>query len=311
MGKRRNDGDVGEDIGKKKKKGRKKEKREKRHERYAGPISPISTDDYFQRASEFQIYLSERRQKHLGDMSSVESHMEFEKFVKRWNNGKLEEKYYIGILSSEIPAAARTQYKWKFKNVDDVQLEAAKDSVDSLNRSTQQLVYHMQPQKPEESSSSRRGPVGPQLPKALDTFELEEAREQARLKEKRERRALKEREDVALEDIAPKPADAREAQLEKKRAETAYHRSRAEKDYDVELNDADLMGGDDFKARIAARDRAKARREEAKAARQTDRAGSLSERAAVFQQKEQATMDMFRQMAMQRQQQQQNQGPSA
>lgn len=49
-----------------------------------------------------------------------------------------------------------------------------------------------------------------------------------------------------LDEVAPREI-GREAQLLKKRALNAYHKR--ERSPDVELSEADLMGGDDFQAR--------------------------------------------------------------
>jgi hypothetical protein len=49
-----------------------------------------------------------------------------------------------------------------------------------------------------------------------------------------------------LDEVAPRET-GREAAIAKKRALNAYHKR--EKSPDVELSEADLMGGDDFQAR--------------------------------------------------------------
>lgn len=50
---------------------------------------------------------------------------------------------------------------------------------------------------------------------------------------------------MMLDEVAPREV-GREAQLLKKRALNAYHKR--ERSPDVELSEADLMGGDDFQA---------------------------------------------------------------
>lgn len=76
-----------------------------------------------------------------------------------------------------------------------------------------------------------------------------------------QKRYRKEKE-VVLEELAPK-ATGREAMLEKRRAQTAYHRR--ERSPDVELPEQDLMGsgagGDDYKSMLAAERRRKEARE--------------------------------------------------
>jgi hypothetical protein len=76
-----------------------------------------------------------------------------------------------------------------------------------------------------------------------------------------QKRYRKEKE-VILEELVPK-ATGREAMLEKRRAQTAYHRR--ERSPDVELPEQDLMGsgagGDDYKSMLAAERRRKEARE--------------------------------------------------
>ena len=75
-------------------------------------------------------------------------------------------------------------------------------------------------------------------------------------KEQKDYRKTKE---VLLEELAPK-ATGREAVLEKRRAQTAYHRR--ERSVEVELPEQDLLGGgDDFKSMLAAEKRRKEARE--------------------------------------------------
>jgi hypothetical protein len=58
---------------------------------------------------------------------------------------------------------------------------------------------------------------------------------------KKERKDKRQRDEVVLDEIAPKET-GREAQLAKKRAQNAYHKR--ERSPDVELNESDLYGDD-------------------------------------------------------------------
>lgn len=58
---------------------------------------------------------------------------------------------------------------------------------------------------------------------------------------KKERKDRRQRDEVVLDEIAPKET-GREAQLAKKRAQNAYHKR--ERSPDVELNESDLYGDD-------------------------------------------------------------------
>jgi hypothetical protein len=74
----------------------------------------------------------------------------------------------------------------------------------------------------------------------------EESYEKERYKRKHEEKKRRERRTNMLDEVAPKET-GREAQIAKKRALNAYHKR--ERSPDVELSEADLMGGDDFKER--------------------------------------------------------------
>jgi len=53
------------------------------------PDTTITEDDYFARNSEFRLWLQEERKTYFDDLTSDEAHRLFEKFVKKWNDGKL------------------------------------------------------------------------------------------------------------------------------------------------------------------------------------------------------------------------------
>lgn len=91
------------------------------------------------------------------------------------------------------------------------------------------------------------------------------------------------------------PEYNREAQLEKKRAQTAYHRQ--ERDVDVELDDRDLMGGG---SSIDAYKRAQERRYERRQERREEKNHDMAGKVAAYRAKEYATLSMFKQMAQNR-----------
>ena len=91
--------------------------------------------------------------------------------------------------------------------------------------------------------------------------EKEERDEQMRRLHRKEQKEYRKTKEAHLEELVPK-ATGREAMLEKRRAETAYHRR--ERSPDVELPEQDLMGtagGDDFKSLLMAEKRRKEARE--------------------------------------------------
>lgn len=93
--------------------------------------------------------------------------------------------------------------------------------------------------------------------------------------------------------------DHRDAQVEKKRAQTAYHRR--ETSPDVVLNDRELMGeSDDYKTALL-------RMNQRKEKRQQEKRHMLSEKIDAYRTKEMKTIEMFKELAAKQQQQQQQQ----
>jgi hypothetical protein len=69
----------------------------------------------------------------------------------------------------------------------------------------------------------------------------EDVRDRARAMRKREVKDKRQRDELVLDEVAPKET-GREAQLAKKRAQNAYHKR--ERSPNVELNESDLYGDD-------------------------------------------------------------------
>ncbi|KAI3956002.1 hypothetical protein MKW92_001083 [Papaver armeniacum] len=74
------------------------------------PGEELSKEDYFAKNNEFSTWLKEEKRKFFSDLSSEASHDLFLDFIKVWNKGKLEERYYKGIST-----APRTAHNWKIR----------------------------------------------------------------------------------------------------------------------------------------------------------------------------------------------------
>lgn len=105
------------------------------------------------------------------------------------------------------------------------------------------------------------------------------ARDSARRKEKRERKE----DEVA--DRATGKDRLQEKRAEKRAAHGAFADRKAD-DNGLELPDDVLMGGDDFKARIEARDRAQGWKTSTGARRVEEAAAKLHDRKVMYRQKE-------------------------
>ncbi|KAG0167190.1 hypothetical protein DFQ28_005687 [Apophysomyces sp. BC1034] len=278
----------------------KKRKREREEEETRGisqslkdQIQPISDDDYFEKATEFRLWLKDAKHKYFNELDSNDSRRYFKKFVKAWNRFELEEKYYKGLNPAQLSSSDTTRYKWAFaKKLDQHELDTIRDSVDTLTSRT-----GSGPSVGVENRGRRRN-VGPAMPssssKPFDQGDMEDRADRDKAIRKGEARGRRQRRDEYLDEVAPKET-GREAMIAKRRATNAFHKR--ERSPDVELPEEDLMGGDDFQARLAAEKRNEERRKARRSEYQQQRFAPLQDKMAQYKAKENATIEMFKKMA--------------
>jgi len=140
---------------------------------------------------------------------------------------------------------------------------------------------------------------GPTLPSQADhILAREAAEEQAAAEREYQRKRDKAEARERIEDMVGPREVGRERMLEKKQERRESDRTFRERgDEGLEMDEGTLMGGgDSFKAQIARRDAARAKRDAAR----KDRGSVSQERAAALRERDNATMDMFMQMAKQK-----------
>ena len=102
----------------------------------------ISEDDYYKYHTEFTDWALNKQCKYLDEMSTKKCKKLYKKFMKKWNAGKLEEKYYKGISSLSINNHQKTRYKWSFEsNINEkeqTKLDLIKDEID--NETNEQVI---------------------------------------------------------------------------------------------------------------------------------------------------------------------------
>ncbi|KAG6895608.1 hypothetical protein C0992_000378 [Termitomyces sp. T32_za158] len=206
----------------------------------------------------------------------------------------VQESLYAGIDPSTVSAKERTAYKWSFASKSS---RAEEDALRTTREEISAATYNRDP--PQAGSSSRGQMKGPALPSASDlalSRELVAEREQEEWSYKRKRDKLEAKE--RIEDMVGPREVGREGMLEKKRARREADKNFREKgDEGFEADESTLLGGgDSFKDMVARRDAAKNRHNAAR----EEKAAAARERVQMFKQKEQATMDMFQQLAKQR-----------
>ncbi|CAE5964674.1 unnamed protein product [Arabidopsis arenosa] len=74
-------------------------------------IPELSMEDYFSKNNEFATWLKEEKRTYFNDLTTEAARELFSRFVKRWNRGKLESRYYEGIST-----APRTAHNWMIKH---------------------------------------------------------------------------------------------------------------------------------------------------------------------------------------------------
>ncbi|XP_022570484.1 style cell-cycle inhibitor 1 [Brassica napus] len=73
-------------------------------------IPELTSEDYFSKNNEFATWLKEKKRTYFNDLTTESARELFSRFVKAWNRGKLESRYYEGIST-----APRTAHNWKIK----------------------------------------------------------------------------------------------------------------------------------------------------------------------------------------------------
>lgn len=102
----------------------------------------LSASDYFERSNEFRLWLLEEQRIYLDELPTEKARKLFRLFGTLWNSSKLPPVYYQkgGIPETSLSASQRTRHKWQFvdklSDADRLQLDSAKDHVDTLTRRT-------------------------------------------------------------------------------------------------------------------------------------------------------------------------------
>ncbi|KAJ1989916.1 hypothetical protein H4R33_001914, partial [Dimargaris cristalligena] len=262
-------------------------------------VKPIGPEDFYARNSEFRLWLLRKKSVYFDELDSKEARSYFKKFVTKWNAGELSGKYYSGIKSSDLDSRAKTRYEWGFtKNMDTDKLDDLRESV---AKDTAEMVLPNKDRTTRWSQRPQIGPnpqgrssQGPSRPPGDDRDRLMKQEDSWRARNdnlRRERRDFRTTHETALEEMMPKET-GREAMMEKRRLQTAYHRS--ERDTQSELNDNELHGsGDSFQARIQSQQSRRGDREQQREKKIEAKTADIQDMVDSHKAKEQATIDRF------------------
>ncbi|EDV20496.1 uncharacterized protein TRIADDRAFT_60950 [Trichoplax adhaerens] len=259
-------------------------KHKKKQESDRRNVKDIGPDDFYNKNSEFRTWLIEKYGAHFDSYSSSKAKKMFKKFCKKWNKGKLNEKYYNGIQPSTIEREARTGYKWKFaSDIDDIKLGSVKDKVGSWTKGKGVELQlgdnktHPKHVGDAESIKPIQGPAaGPRISTASQA-DKEEWNEYENYFNKKRSKNAKEHDKMVLDELLPK-ATGREAVIEKRKARSETRRHR---DVSPGVSESFLMGssGPDI-------ERNKRKREE----RRVRRYHEAVEKVKGYQEKEKSRM---------------------
>ncbi|KAN0065492.1 hypothetical protein ACQY0O_001329 [Thecaphora frezii] len=294
-------------------------------------VSPLTEEDYFLKAAEFKVWLSESRGKYLDETSSKEARRYFAKFVDRWNTGKLSDDFYLGkVRSAAAPSSSQTRHKWGFASkasytqAEQDALASVRDTVDTMTnaetrgaaeaREAERRASKGRRMRDADSDEATRTATGANSGAADSGWGSKRSStvgacsgsvdrpssDRGTLQDSAKRRRLDEDARELAEELAPR-ATGREALIQKKREKNAANRDFANRKEDdgLELDDATLMGGDDPHAPLVGprSERGVSRREQARQERRAERQAEMQERVSALKTKEQETMAMFKQVS--------------
>jgi hypothetical protein len=255
-----------------------KEKKAKRERAGSLPpgVEPITADDYFRRAPEFQRWLQGSRGQFLDEVPSEEAHKLFSKFVSKWNDGDLpREVYSMGVDGADVP---RTRHQCGFTSklsaAEKLELESARDSI------------HAQTQR-----AAGQGRDGAAIARAAGSANRTHSSGAASKRARQEESSAFDEAAAMLGVHTAKPdAGSHEALIERRRAQTAYHRRNDDEGGIHVMSDSMLMGASSDEFAVLAG------KGQAAAARKSEQA---SARVQELQEKERQRMESCkRQMGM-------------
>eukprot|EP01116_Phalansterium_solitarium_P006862 TRINITY_DN19267_c0_g1_i1.p1 TRINITY_DN19267_c0_g1~~TRINITY_DN19267_c0_g1_i1.p1 ORF type:complete len:340 (-),score=75.58 TRINITY_DN19267_c0_g1_i1:271-1197(-) len=242
----------------------------------SAPSRPqISADDYYQKASEFRVWLLHKKKIYMEDLPTDKAKEMFaRKFVKRWNAGRLSRRYYDGIAPEEVQAAGRTKHTWKLLLTpdDEKAREAARSSIlaDTTQRSfvdtrrADGARVSMPVDWPAPPPPLAATAAAPAMSSGDARLMEETEREAQRDRDKWERRKFNDQRKDVEEELVPKK-EGREARIEKRQMKGPNKPSDGGGDM-MEMSDKDAFGGggNDFQRRLAAEKARNAKRVQAK-----------------------------------------------
>ncbi|KAA1069294.1 hypothetical protein PGT21_019880 [Puccinia graminis f. sp. tritici] len=278
-------------------------------------VHPISKDDFFLKSLEFKVWLKNDKNKFIDQLDSHKSKKYFEKFVRYWNKGKLDEDYYNPPAHWRTRSSAATSsHSWTFKGATTLDREKARQALQEAS------IGPSLPGGDKGPGASKPAIIGPSLPSHLlqpssssyatpstpttlaeHQYKVDQELDgQAQERIHRKNEAKRKRKEDKEEESANR-ATGKDRLLEKRKekrdAQGEYLRQRDDPT-GPELDDRSLFGSNNsFQEAIRARDRAKERRTGKNASFKVEKQLVMQEKVAAMKSKEDETMAMFKALA--------------
>ncbi|KAH6605725.1 rna helicase [Trichoderma cornu-damae] len=273
----------------------------------------ISKNDLTGFAALFGEYLSLHKQKYIEDMDYREVRGRWKRFVGKWNRGELAEGWYDPEMFQRIlerdpspEGEEQQQHQQQYSPEAGSPGDEHSDS-DGSDGSDGGEDEGYGPVLPGAAASGRR--TGVRMPNKQDLALRDELAEEAREADrdalraarKADRKLQKER----LEELVPRAeAGTRERKLEKRQETNEKMRQFRERSPGAEVRDSDLMGGgdslEDYKKAKERESRRKSDREIRREEIQRAKREEIEQKRRVWQQREDRTVNMLRELAKQR-----------
>ncbi|KAK2590369.1 hypothetical protein QQS21_011945 [Conoideocrella luteorostrata] len=271
-------------------------------------VRPLSKSDLRKFQPLFAYYLNIQKQKYLEDMDEREIRGRWKSFVGKWNRNDLAEGWYdpemfAKCVAEYVPPESSIQPRGPSKEEPFGEEDMSPPGGPaSLSANSDEDDYG-----PTLPSSSRRMGAKPATFQDLSLRNelLEEDRESRRQDLRQARKADRVLQKERLDELVPRAEPGtRERKLEKKKETNETMKQFREKSPGMEVGDGELMGGGDELQeyrRMKEKEKEKkserqVRREEFERARREE----MEERRRAWQEKEDGTVSMLRELAKQR-----------
>lgn len=265
-------------------------------------MQPISLDDFFTKSLEFKFWLKHKKKKFIDQLESSKSKKYFGKFVRHWNDGRLDQDYYNPPAHWRTSSASTSSHAWTFTGATTLDREKAKNALREA---------HLGPSRSSASllQTDQKPIIGPSLPSntpsssnlAEHQFKQDEEREAILQEKAHQRRESKRRRQAEKEEESANRATGKQRLIEKRKekrdAQSEYQRTK-EDPTAWELDDRSMFGSNNsFQDALRARDRAQERRMGKNSARQVEKQLVMQEKMTAMRSKEDETMAMLKAMA--------------